>query len=494
MANKRRSSGRETDLKRKEAKRSAANGQRSAGNQGRTSGKGRNSTSDRKRRRKGMSAASKVAIAVCVILLVFVLAAIGVLASKMSKLNTEHIDADKLSISEELELDQTGYLNVALFGLDTREKNEDLSGISRSDTIMIASLNRETKEVKLASVYRDTLLQMTDMKAGEGEHYNYSDVDLQKANAAYAFGEEEEAISMLNRNLDLDIQKYVTVDFSALVDVINALGGIEIDVTEEEVDYINGYGTEVASETGVITDYVYNAGLQVLDGVQATSYCRIRQTLGDDFKRAERQRTVLTKVAEKAQEADIATLNKIVDKVFPKLKTNFTLTEILAYAKDVKKYQLGETLGFPMEKETMSYPGQGDSVVPVTLEGNVIELHKYLFGTEESYTPTSTVRLISDMIADQTGFAESGSEIYTDTGGTTDTGIYTGTEGYDNGNAAGSGYEGDMGAVDSGYGTENGYGSSDGVNSQWNGTDTTGGNDTWNNTGVYDDGSAEYGY
>lgn len=483
MADKRRSSGREAELKRKGARRSTANGKRPTGNQRRTSGKGSGSASNKKRRKSGMSIGSKVAIAICVILLILVLAAIGVLASKMSKLNTEQIDTDKLSISDELELDQTGYLNVALFGLDTREKNEDLSGISRSDTIMVASLNRETKEVKLASVYRDTLLQMTDMKVSDGEFYSYADVDLQKANAAYAFGEEEEAIAMLNRNLDLDIQKYVTVDFSALVDVINALGGIEIDVTEEEVDYINGYGTEVAAETGVITDYVYNAGLQVLDGVQATSYCRIRQTLGDDFKRAERQRTVLTKVAEKAQTADIATLNTIIDKVFPKLKTNFTLTEILAYAKDVKKYKLGETLGFPMEKETMSYPGQGDSVIPVTLEGNVIELHKYLFGAEEIYTPTSTVQTISDMIADQTGFVGSDTE-YT---GSDPTG--TGTEDYYGDTSAGGGY-GDTGAVDNGYGT--GY--NDGTDSQWNGTDTTGGNDTWNNDGTYSDGSGEYGY
>lgn len=177
----------------------------------------------------------------------------------------------------------------------------------------------------------------------------------------------------------------------------------------------------------------------------------------------------------------------------PKLKTNFTLTEILAYAKDVKKYKLGETLGFPMEKDTMSYPGQGDSVIPVTLEGNVIELHKYLFGAEESYTPTSTVQTISEIIVDQTGFAGNDTEIYTDVG-SAGTSTYTGTEDYYNGNTAGNGYEGDMGAVNSGYETGNSTGSNDGMDSQWNGTDTTGGNDTWNDSGVYGDGSGESGY
>ena len=199
---------------------------------------------------------------------------------------------------------------------------------------------------------------------------------------------------MLNKNLDLDIQHYVTVDFAALVDVIDALGGIDIDVTDEEVEYLNGYIMEIIENTGVNTVAVEHSGLQTLSGVQATAYARIRYTSGDDFKRAERQRLVLAKIAEKAQKADLATINKIIDKVFPKIETNFTLKEILAYAKDAMKYQLADTTGFPEVKDTMDYEDAGNVVVPLTLESNVKTLHQYLFG-EDGYTPSSTLSAIN---------------------------------------------------------------------------------------------------
>lgn len=325
----------------------------------------------------------KIALSMCVLLLVCVIIAIAFVASKMSLINIVKLDPDKLSIYDNLEYDETGYLNVALFGLDTRANDPTMG--SRSDTIMIASLNRETKEVKIISVYRDTLLQQEDGS------YN-------KANAAYSFDGVEGAISLLNKNLDLDIQHYVTVDFAALVHVIDAVGGIEVDVTEEEIPYINGYAVEIIQNTGVDTWAVTEPGLQNLTGVQATAYARIRKTLGDDFKRTERQRDVLTKTAAKLQQADLGTLNTIIDKVFPMVETNFTLTEILAYAKDITKYWFGETTGFPFEKDTMNFENAGDSVIPWTLLSNVKELHQLLF-PEMSYTPSYQVQEISSEIA-----------------------------------------------------------------------------------------------
>lgn len=359
---------------------------RSASNQRMREQGNRRSSQNRKRNKKGgMSTGKKVLVGVCIVLLIFVIAAIvGVayVGNKMGKLKVGKLDLNQLSISDELSYDESGYLNVALFGLDKRANDEDMG--ERSDTIMVASLNRETKEVKISSVYRDTLLQQKDGT------YN-------KANAAYSYGGAEQAIAMLNKNLDLDIQHYVTVDFGALVDVIDALGGIDIDVTEEEVEYLNGYIMEIIENTGVNTVAVDHAGLQTLTGVQATAYARIRYTAGDDFKRAERQRLVLSKIAEKAQNADLATLNKIIDKVFSKVETNFTLTEILAYAKDVQKYKLADTIGFPEVKDTMDYEDAGNVVVPSTLESNVRTLHQYLFG-EDGYTPSSTLAAISSEI------------------------------------------------------------------------------------------------
>ncbi len=348
------------------------------------------SSGKKKKKRKGMSLGKKIGLTFCIILLLAILAVIAVLASKMNKLEVEVLDPDKLSISDELDYDEEGYLNVALFGLDTRENDVEMG--TRSDTIIIASLNRKTKEIKISSIFRDTLMRQEDGS------YN-------KANAAYSFGEEEEAIAMLNRNLDMDIQRYVTVDFSAMVDVVDALGGVEIDVLPEEIDYINGYGTSITENTGVETPMVLYSGPQVLNGVQATAYARIRQVGNNDFQRAERQRTVLLKIAEKAQNASIATLNKIIDRVFPKVKTNFSMAEILAYSKDVKKYQLGESVGFPFDLTTQLLD-VGDSVIPATLESNVIDLHKYFFG-EDGYSPSSTVKEISEEIAYLTGVAGS---------------------------------------------------------------------------------------
>ena len=310
------------------------------------------------------------------------------LASKLAKIDTVKLDADKLNISEEARERGTGYLNVALFGVDSRDN--ELGEGTRSDTIMIASLNRETLEVKISSVYRDTLLQQ-------------SDGTLNKANAAYAYGGPEGAVAMLNENLDMDIEHYVTVNFNALIDVIDAVGGVEIDVQQEEISYINGYATEIIKVTGKDSMGVMEPGLQTLNGVQATAYSRIRYTAGDDFKRAERQREVLTKVIEKLQGASLSQINKIIDKVFPEVSTNFTLTEILDYALDAFDYKLGETTGFPFDKSTDTLNNIGSVVIPVTLESNVQQLHEFFFGTEDGYTPSSTVSTISGNIVAKAG-------------------------------------------------------------------------------------------
>lgn len=415
-----------------------------------------------------MSLLGKIAIGLCVFLLLIVFAAIAVVYAKMNKLDFVPLDPDKLSINDGYEYDETGYLNVALFGLDTRENDEEMG--SRSDTIIIASLNRETKEVKMSSVYRDTYLQMDDRS------YN-------KANAAYSFGEEEEAVAMLNRNLDMDIDHYITVDFSALVDVIDALDGIDVEVTEEEIPYLNNYSVEIIKNTGVDTWAVTEPGYQHLTGVQATAYARIRYTKGDDFRRTERQRLVIEKIAEKAQAASLGTLNNIIDRVLPKVRTNFTLPEILAYAKDVKKYQIGESKGFPFNLETMVL-NVGDSVIPANLEENVKELHNFLFG-ENGFTPSKKVCDISDEITFLTGVVGNGSY---DSGDVTNS--YGGQDsGYSGDNGYGDGTGNGDGSVSSGDPGSNGY--EDGSYNYGNGN--YGSEDYGTGDGIYDPGYEDFG-
>lgn len=347
-----------------------------------------------KRRRRGFaswSVGKKIAAVLGGTLIMLVTVCVVIVASKLGKIDTQKLDPKKLNISqaaqEEESQSQTGFLNVALFGVDSRDN--ELGKGTRSDTIMVASLNRATKEVKIVSIYRDTLLEMEDGT-------------LNKANAAYSFGGPEEAVAMLNKNLDLSIQHYVTVNFNALIDVIDAVGGVEIDVQEEEVDYITGYATEILNVTGRESDGIYGPGPQTLNGVLATAYARIRHTSGDDFRRTERQRAILEQIMQKAQASNLSTINKIIDKVFPEISTNFTLTEILTYAKDAMKYKLAETSGFPKDNTTDSVNGIGSIVIPQTLQGNVAELHKFLYGTE-AYTVSDTITRIEGEIEDKCG-------------------------------------------------------------------------------------------
>lgn len=332
-------------------------------------------------------------VGVCFGGLILALASSGVIyvAAKLGKLDTQEIPKEDIVINEGVEQLASlgeGYLNVALFGVDSREG--DLEKNTRTDCIIVASLNKETKEIKMASVYRDTLLDL-------------SEGTLQKCNAAYSFGGPKQAINMLNMNLDLDIQNYVTVDFGVVAEVVDLLGGLDIEIKEEEVEPLNKFVYETGQVAGKEAHFVGGSGVQHLDGVQATTYARIRSTAGGDFTRTERQRLVIEKIVEKLMKSDLATINKIIDKVFPTISTNFTMTEILSYAKYFNQYKLGENTGFPIDKATDTVSGLGSIVIPVSLEDNVKKLHEFLFGTEEGYTPSGKVQSISGKIVARVG-------------------------------------------------------------------------------------------
>ena len=343
------------------------------------------SVRDRKQAKKAKRRRKRF-IVICEVVVLLVLLVVAFVMAKLNKIKGEDFDENKLLMGADL----TGYTNIALFGLDSREG--EINGGVQSDCIMIASINNETDDVKLVSVYRDTLLQQAD------ETY-------EKANSAYNRGGPEEAISLLNRNLDLDIQNYVSVNFNALVDTIDLLGGLEVELTAEEAFWCNGYSAETAQVVGQeMIPIKEEAGVQLLDGVHAVSYARIRYTEGDDFKRAERQRFILNETAKKAKKASFSTLNKILDKVFPQISTSFSANELLGFAANALNYNIVETTGFPFQVTTSEnvMNHYGSYVVPIEFKQNVIELHKLLFG-EEDYEPSETVQLINDEIIYLTG-------------------------------------------------------------------------------------------
>lgn len=334
-----------------------------------------------------LSKGKKIALCVSGVVGCLVVSAGIYVAAKLGKVEHEEIPKKKIIVNELEEEVGVGYTNFALFGVDSREGEIDTG--TRTDCLIVASLNNETKEVKLVSVYRDTFLDL-------------SDGTLKKCNAAFSNGGAEQAINMLNMNLDLDIQEFVTVDFAAVAETVDLLGGIEIDIQEEEIQYINEFIEETGMAAGKEVHQVTKAGVQTLDGVQATTYARIRSTAGSDFTRTERQRRVIEKMAEKAVKTDIVTINKIIDKVFPKIRTSLSMTEILGYAKSFAKYRISETTGFPMEKATATIPGKGSIVIPADLLTNVQMLHGFLYGTVD-YQSSSKVRSIDAAIKAELG-------------------------------------------------------------------------------------------
>jgi len=309
----------------------------------------------------------------------------------INRIDYQNMNESEAGINDDLDENTLtsleGYTNIAIFGLDNRSANNYDRG--NSDVIMIASINNKTKEVKLVSVYRDTYLAV-----GNGKYY--------KANNAYATGGAKQAVQMLNTNLDLDIKEYVCVDWAAVVEVVDALGGLDLEITQGEMNQINKYKKDVDAVTGKTTPDLTTYGLVHLDGTQATTYARIRKLAGDDFKRASRQRIVIQAILEKAKSADLATLTSICNSVVDDISTTLTLSQMLSLAKDVGSYSISSTTGFPFELTTKSMSPMGDTVVPADLITNVKELHAYMFD-DTNYIPSQTVQTISDTIINNTG-------------------------------------------------------------------------------------------
>ena len=456
-----------------------------------------------------------------IVLLLFIggLYVYGQLNSKLDKINQPVLDDSKIKVNQEVqdsidsqESTLTGYTTYALFGIDHRDKNTALGG-ENSDTIIIASVNNDTKDVKLVSVYRDTLL-------------NLGNDTYSKANAAYAYGEAEQAITMLNTNLDLNISEYATVNFNALTTIIDDLGGLDMDMSYAEIVHMNNYCVETSEETGKdytpielpdrpddieAVQYHYH-----LNGVQATSYCRIRYTASLDMGRTERQRRVIQMIVSKAKSAGLGKIFKIMDDVFPMVTTSLSKQDILGLIPTLIGYKFTDSTGFPQKFKFSNI--KGSIIVPTDLENNVVELHKFLYD-DQDYTPSSEVVARSNKILEIVGGesklddAAKTTTQDTDTTNANDTFVWSGdnTSGstdnsgdydydndYDNGgydgggdNGGGGDYDnsGDDGSYDNG-GDDTG---SDTGGGDYDGGDDTGGDETGGDDGFSDDSAADSG-
>lgn len=306
-------------------------------------------------------------------------------------------DKSEIDVSDAVtETMQEKYTTIALFGLDTRDKVDmTKEGMAHSDAVIIASINNETKEVKLVSVYRDCFLEMARPTPS-----------TQKFTHAYFLGGPTCAVETLNRNLDLNITDYVSVDFKALTNAIDALGGVTIDVKENELNNLNKNLQEQIQVTGIASDGVWSAGEQTLNGSQATAYARIRKVGNGDFERTQRQRAVISAMIEKAKSSDLSTINNVINEVFPQIATNMTKSQIISMAASLFEYELGDNIGFPLSNTTPTLGSKGSVVVPADLLSNVKHLHEFLYPEDTSYTPSSEVERISAEITNETGVGD----------------------------------------------------------------------------------------
>ena len=298
------------------------------------------------------------------------------------------IKEDDLQISEQVKENENlkEYRNIVLFGVDSRKGA--LTKGTLSDSIIIASINLETNDVKLCSVYRDTYLNLSNDKYG-------------KCNSAYSYGGAEQAMKMLNMNLDLDIKDFVTIGFDGLTQVIDDIGGVYLDVDDEELRHINSYQETMAQEMGVNYTPVTTTGYQLLNGLQATAYCRIRYKTGNDFARAASQREVIQAIVDKVKTMDLVTLTKVANDVSNNVYTSLSMDEIVGILGEVTKYNIVDEGGFP--EASMRGAGilgsKGSCVYPINLTENVSWLHEFLFN-DPGYEPSKEVQEYSKIIHD----------------------------------------------------------------------------------------------
>lgn len=310
--------------------------------------------------------------------------------SGMSRLQWDPNEIKNFEISQEKQEQMKGYWTIAVFGVDSR--NSSVGKGNNSDVNMVCNINMDTGEIKLVSVYRDTYLNISDKNA-----YN-------KINAAYLQGGPEQAVKALNKNLDLDIDDYATFNWKAVADAINILGGIDLEISKAELYYINAFITETVKATGVYSVHLKKTGMNHLDGVQAVAYGRLR-LMDTDYARTERQRKVISLAFEKFKQADWSTINNVIQTIYPQVSTSVGLGDLISVGRTLPKFHLSETAGFPSARGEIKMGKKGDCVIPQTLEKNVIELHRFLFG-DENYVPTDTVKTISKKIISDTGLAK----------------------------------------------------------------------------------------
>lgn len=331
----------------------------------------------------------------------------------MDKMNQDTLDSSQIQINSEVKANtdlsqMSGTQVIALVGVDARGvEGSELAESMNSDTIILCCIDHDKQEIRMVSIMRDTWMNMAKYT---DEYYEFD-----KANSAYNRGGPESMLSMLNTNLDFALTDYVTVNFKALADAIDVLGGLDIEMTNAECVHANNYNREVSEAQGVEYEAIpYDEDLgddysevRHVSGALATSYARIRYGGGDDAKRTSRQRIVINLMVQKLKQ-NPTKIPEILDKVMGNVSTSLTKNEILELGMHAVTYTMRTSYAYPFQlcygENVVNALGE-DVVIPVTLEFNVRELHEYLY-PGLSYEPSAAVTEYSDYIARKSGYDE----------------------------------------------------------------------------------------
>ena len=331
----------------------------------------------------------------------------------MDKMNQDTLDSSQIQINSEVKANtdlsqMPGTQVIALVGVDARGvEGSELAESMNSDTIILCCIDHDKQEIRMVSIMRDTWMNMAKYT---DEYYEFD-----KANSAYNRGGPESMLSMLNTSLDFALTDYVTVNFKALADAIDVLGGLDIEMTNAECVHANNYNREVSEAQGVEYEAIpYDEDLgddysevRHVSGALATSYARIRYGGGDDAKRTSRQRIVINLMVQKLKQ-NPTKIPEILDKVMGNVSTSLTKNEILELGMHAVTYTMGTSYAYPFQlcygENVVNALGE-DVVIPVTLEFNVRELHEYLY-PGLSYEPSAAVTEYSDYIARKSGYDE----------------------------------------------------------------------------------------
>ena len=314
--------------------------------------------------KRKMATWKKVVIGIVIAILVIIGLGAGYVYAMLNKTNKVELNKNNLGINEEAqnEAKKSDITNIALFGVDAPQGQ-----IGRSDAVMILTIDNKHNKIKLTSLMRDSYVNVK----GHG---------MTKLTHAYAYGGPELALNTINTNFDLNIDKFITVNFTSLPNVINKLGGIDMNITKGDLKYINGYIDSINNYDHTNSPYIAGTGMQHLDGVQATAYCRIRYD-GGDQRRTERQRRVITAVFDKIKNSPVTDYPGILNQLLPLVTTNISSNEFISLGKDIIDTGANkiDELRVPCDKHENGKLIKGVYYMTFDIPAETKELHKFIF-------------------------------------------------------------------------------------------------------------------